>query len=430
MAGDCARRATRRSRWWQKMIRRPTDSRYRGAEEIVRRLRSGGHQALLAGGCVRDLLMKVEPKDYDVATDAVPERVVQLFRRTQQVGAKFGVVIVRIMGQMVEVATFRSDGDYADGRHPETVHFSDPVQDAQRRDFTIKGMYFEPVEGCVIDHVGGLGDLENGVVRAIGEPSQRFAEDHLRMLRGVRFAARLSFDLDPATAQAIRATADRIRAVSAERVRAELLMILSARTRRRGWELLHELGLSPWIVPDTAWTDAEAADVTARLDALPEVCGDALLLAAIFRKYTPAQAATRCRAFTCSNAQVRGVTWLLKQLPRVLACASFEPADFKLVMAEPFCADLEQLVRAEVRGRTLPDEPLRIWERETARIKPGEVSPPPLVTGDDLARLGLEPGPAFARLLAQLYRRQLNEQLIDREQALVEAENLVRAERS
>ena len=400
-------------------------SKGEAAEAIVARLREAGHTALFAGGCVRDLLLNVEPKDYDVATDAVPERIIQLFRRTQQVGAKFGVVIVRLGGHLVEVATFRSDGDYSDGRHPETVHFSDPVQDARRRDFTINGMFFDPVEERVIDHVGGLEDLRAGLIRAIGDPARRFAEDHLRMLRGVRFAARLSFEIEPGTARAIQQAADRIRLISAERIRAELLMILTAPTRRRGWELLHRVGLSPWIVPQTTWTDDEAADVAARLDPLPEACSDALALSVILRKYAPAEAAARCRALTCSNAQVRAVVWLLKHLPHLLNCRSFEPADSKLLLAEPWCADLEQLARAEVCGRGLSTDALRVWQREKARVSPDEVAPPRLVTGDDLAALGLQPGPLYARLLTELYRRQLNGQLTDREQALAAARTLV-----
>ena len=395
------------------------------AEAIVARLREAGHKALFAGGCVRDLLMNVEPKDYDVATDAVPERIVQLFRRTQRVGAKFGVVIVRLKGHAVEVATFRSDGDYSDGRHPDTVHFSDPVEDAQRRDFTVNGMFFDPVEERVIDHVGGLEDLRAGLIRAIGDPARRFAEDHLRMLRGVRFAARLSFEIEPQTARAIRQAADRIRLISAERTRAELLMILTAPTRRRGWELLHRVGLSSWIVPQTTWTEDEAADVAARLGLLPEACSDALALSVIFRKYAPSEAAARCRALTCSNAQVRAVVWLLKHLPHLLGCQSFEPADFKLLLAEQWCGDLEQLARAEVCGRGLPTDALSVWQRERARVGPDEPAPPRLVTGDDLAALGLRPGPLYARLLTELYRRQLNGQLTDREQALAAAKTLV-----
>jgi tRNA nucleotidyltransferase/poly(A) polymerase len=403
-------------------------SKREAAQAIVARLREAGHVALFAGGCVRDLLTNVEPKDYDVATDAVPERVCQLFPRTQKVGAQFGVVIVRMKGQTVEVATFRSDGDYADGRHPSSVHYSDPVQDAQRRDFTINGMYFDPLEDRVIDQVGGMEDLRNRVVRAIGDPVQRFGEDHLRMLRGVRFAARLSFELEAKTAAAIRESAERIRDISAERIRAELLMILQSPTRRRGWDLLHELGLSAWIVRDTSWTDAEAADVSARLGLLPEGCSDALLLAVLFRKYTPREAVARWRALTCSNAQIAEAVWLLQELPRVLGCATFELADFKLLMAWSWCDNLLHLMRAEVRGRALPEEPLQVWERRTAGIRPEEISPPLFVTGDDLTRLGLPSGPAFARLLARLYRAQLNGELADREAALRLAEELVKAE--
>ncbi|MHC4235073.1 MAG: CCA tRNA nucleotidyltransferase, partial [Planctomycetota bacterium] len=340
------------------------------AQAIVARLRGSGHTALFAGGCVRDLAMNREPKDYDVVTDALPEHVARLFRRTEKVGAKFGVVIVRLGGQMVEVATFRTDGDYADGRHPANVRFCDPGQDARRRDFTINGMFYDPAEQRIIDHVGGQEDLRCGLIRAIGDPAQRFAEDHLRMLRAVRFAARLSFEIDPATADAIRAAADRIRIISAERVRAELSMILADPTRHRGWELIHQTHLSRWLVEDSAWSDEEATDVAVRLGRLPQHCDDALALAVVFRKYLPAEAAARCRKLTCSNQVVRRVTWLLERLPRLLSCEDFEPADFKFLMADPGCQDLLALAKAEIAGRGLADRPLQIWRRHTAEIRP------------------------------------------------------------
>jgi len=400
-------------------------SKQQVAEEIVARLREAGHTALFAGGCVRDLAMDREPKDYDVVTDALPERVVQLFRRTEKVGAKFGVVIVRLGGQMVEVATFRSDGDYADGRHPENVRFSDPLQDARRRDFTINGMFYDPAEERIIDHVGGLEDLRRGVVRAIGDPGQRFAEDHLRMLRAVRFAARLSFDIDPGTAEAIRAAADRIRLISAERVRAELMMILTDPTRRRGWELIHEANLSRWLVEDTAWTDDQAADVARRLGHLPEHCTDRLALAVVFHRYAGREAAARCRKLTCSNQVADGVAWLLERLPRMLNCESFEPADYKLLLADPCCPDLVTLTEAEIAGRGLSDRPLHVWRRQTSRIQPQEVAPARLVTGDDLLAMGFKPGPAFGQVLTELYRRQLNGQLVDRKLALAAGKELM-----
>ncbi|MCH7994391.1 MAG: CCA tRNA nucleotidyltransferase, partial [Planctomycetes bacterium] len=192
------------------------------ALRILEKLRARGHTALLAGGCVRDMLLSIPPKDYDVATDATPKRVVRIFPRSRTVGAKFGVVLVRQYGHDIEVATFRSDGTYSDGRHPDTVVFGTDVEDARRRDFTINGLFFDPIEERVIDHVDGRRDLEAGVIRTIGEPEARFAEDHLRMLRAIRFAARLGFVIEPRTMAAIKCLAQRLGDISTERVWLEL----------------------------------------------------------------------------------------------------------------------------------------------------------------------------------------------------------------
>ena len=209
------------------------------ARDIVRTLRAAGHQAWLVGGCVRDLLLGVEPMDYDVSTSAPPERIVGLFPHSGLVGAHFGVVLVHRGSTTVEVATFRSDHTYADGRRPDSVRFeTDPKQDVLRRDFTINGLMMDPFDGGVLDYVGGREDLERRVVRAIGDPDARFQEDHLRLLRAVRFAARLGFEVEPATLAAMRRNHAAILRVSAERVRDELVRILTEGGARRGFELL------------------------------------------------------------------------------------------------------------------------------------------------------------------------------------------------
>src|SRR5438874_117504 len=212
------------------------------ATDVVRRLRAAGFQALWAGGCVRDRLLGREPHDYDVATDARPEQVQQVFRRTAAFGASFGVV--QVNGPFpVEVATFRSDVSYSDGRHPDAVVFSSPEEDARRRDFTINGMFFDPIADQLIDYVGGERDLHDRVLRAIGDPAARFAEDKLRLLRAVRFATRFGLTLDPATADAVRAMADQIGVVSAGRIADELRKLLTNSRRADGMRLLDEVGL-------------------------------------------------------------------------------------------------------------------------------------------------------------------------------------------
>ena len=223
----------------------------KAAKEIVRRLRAAKFQAYFVGGCVRDLVMGREPADYDVATDATPAKVLELFGDGLTVGAQFGVVVVPHQAGNVEVATFRSDGLYADGRHPREVRFAKtPEEDVRRRDFTINGLLYDPVKSKVIDHVGGQADIRRGLVRTIGDPLERFSEDRLRMLRAVRFAARFEFALDAATLEAIRRLAPEIRAVSAERVRDEILKILTEGHARRGLELLDVSALLAEVLPE------------------------------------------------------------------------------------------------------------------------------------------------------------------------------------
>jgi poly(A) polymerase len=227
------------------------DAKRQVAYEIVRRLRQEGFLAYLVGGCVRDLVMGREPKDYDVSTNATPEQVVKLFPESLTVGVQFGVVIVPREAGNVEVATFRSDGRYADGRHPTEVRYAKtPQEDVRRRDFTLNGLLYDPLSEQVLDYVGGQADLRARRIRTIGDPLERFGEDHLRMLRAVRFAARFQFEIDPGALQAIRKLAGEIKGVSAERVRDEILKILTEGGARRGFELLDEVGLLAEVLPE------------------------------------------------------------------------------------------------------------------------------------------------------------------------------------
>ncbi|HYO84438.1 MAG TPA: CCA tRNA nucleotidyltransferase, partial [Bryobacteraceae bacterium] len=223
------------------------------ARDIARELRSRGYEAWLVGGCVRDLLLRMPPKDYDVATSATPEQVLDVWPDALQVGAHFGVVLVRRHDAQVEVATFRSEGAYRDGRRPSHVRFeTDPREDVLRRDFTINALLMDPESGEVLDLVDGRQDLERGIIRAIGKPEDRFREDHLRMLRAIRFSARLNFELDPNTEAAIALLYPLLADVSAERVRDELIRILTEGGARRGLELLDRTALLPAILPEVA----------------------------------------------------------------------------------------------------------------------------------------------------------------------------------
>ena len=397
----------------------------RAAEKIAAILRKEGFEALLAGGCVRDLLLGREPKDYDVATDATPDRVVSLFRRTQRVGAQFGVVIVRMMGCMIEVATFRSDGDYSDGRHPDSIRFVSAEEDARRRDFTINGMFLDPVNDRVIDCVGGQADLRAKVVRAIGNPERRFAEDHLRMLRAVRFAAALGFDIEPDTLGAIRSHAAQIREISVERIEQELDRMLAGGARGRAWKLLADCGLLDHVISEVTWSAADVTDVAVRLASLPEDADFMLAMAVALRRFEPNTAAHICRRLRCSTAFARGVAWLLENLPRVVDVDSLELADVKLLIADVRFQRLTHLLYAECRCRlnsVLAHETLLA---RAAEIPPERIAPPPRVGGDDLRAMRVPEGAVYREVLDAVYRAQLNESLGDRDAALRMARRLL-----
>src|SRR5436190_6261470 len=225
------------------------------AIDIIRELRRIGHEAYLVGGCVRDMVMGLEPADYDIATSAHPEEIMRLFPRTEPIGVQFGVVLVIYRGHPFEVATFRSDEAYVDGRRPTGVVFTDAKTDVLRRDFTINGLLYDPMEEHVIDYVGGRDDIEARIVRAIGDPQKRFEEDKLRMLRAIRFGARLGYSIEPETWAAVRQMASGILQVSSERIREELLRVLTEGQAARGCRMLHESGLLEPILPEVQWSD-------------------------------------------------------------------------------------------------------------------------------------------------------------------------------
>jgi len=392
----------------------------------MKKLRAAGHASLLAGGCVRDRLLGRTPKDYDVVTDATPERVHELFPHSRKVGAAFGVMLVRKFGHDIEVATFRSDGPYSDGRHPDAVTFGTDVEDAQRRDFTINGLFFDPFEDHVIDYVGGQADLEAGTVRTIGDPHQRFAEDHLRMLRAVRFAAQLGFQIHADTAIAMRQLAPELSTISPERVWMELEMLLTDPSRAAGWALLLKTRLRSYLSP--AWPDSSEDDaaVQARLTALPSHPVDAsLALAATLCSFAPDAAQGVCHALRLSNQATRTVTWLVRSLPAVRAEASLELADLKLLMAEQAWPGLLELLRADLAAVGASLEAYERIRVRTAAIPTAKIAPPPLLSGHDLCDMGVSPGPRFGQILDTVYREQLNERIRARDAALDRARELM-----
>ena len=419
---------------------------------VLRRLRDAGHVAYFAGGCVRDLLLGREPKDWDVATDAPPPRVRALFSNTQAVGAAFGVILVRHRRSQVEVATFRSDGRYVDGRHPEGVTFTTAEADAARRDFTINGLFLDPLDtaadspdGRVIDFVGGQADLAARRIRAIGQPERRFEEDHLRVLRAVRFAARLGFTIEPATAAAIRDHAPNLTRISPERVADELRAMLPPPTRIDAWRLLNDLGLAPVIfrfvdVPPGEPVDARPADTFfAKLspgEAVPFPL--ALTAAAVqwlwwaspagydlrrcFEKATVARLVGALRrALRLSNDELEAIDGTLQGLHPLTANAPPGVAALKRFLARPTAGLSRKLLAAMAAGRELDAARAAEVEARLAELERTDYAPPPLITGDDLAAAGLRPGPAFKRMLEAAYDAQLEGRATTRDEAMAVA---------
>lgn len=395
------------------------------ALRIVRTLREAGYTALFAGGCVRDMLMRRRADDFDIATDATPDVLLKLFRRTQKVGVQFGVVIVGVGPHWIEVATFRSDLAYADGRHPSGVQFSTPQEDAARRDFTINGMFYDPIRRRVIDYVGGQRDLKQRVVRAIGEPAERFAEDHLRLLRAIRFAARFGFRIEPRTAEALAGSAPGIRRVSAERVCDELDRILAHPSRAEAWRSLERHGLLPHL-----WSTADrlvphVGETVRVLSDLPRRISFALGLAAVLLPMGAADVGASCAALRTSNEIRKAVMWFCSSLPRVLDPHALTLADLKLLMARGSMDDLLALAGAVHRARRQSLEAHRRLMRRVASILPNRVAPPPLVTGTDLSDWNIPAGPIYRTVLERVYYAQLNGDVCDRAAALGMARRLL-----
>jgi poly(A) polymerase len=388
------------------------------ATKIVNTLRERGHVALLAGGCVRDELLGIEPADYDVATDATPEQIGRIFKRTKAVGAQFGVMLVRLKGVEVEVATFRADGAYHDGRRPEQVTFTTAEVDARRRDFTVNGMFFDPVADEIVDYVGGREDLAAKVIRCIGDPDARFAEDHLRMLRAVRFAARLGFAIESGTSAAIERLAPAIAKISAERIRMELEQILAHPNRAEGWRLITSLGLANHLIAGVAWSPAAAQHVGRVLTAFSGIVSFELAFAALLQPRSSQAINDACRALRCSVAGMRATGYLVTTSARMLSNDDWSLADIKTLMASGYGDDALNLASALRIADECDTSPIDALRARITRIHPDDYAPPPLVTGDDLVALNLPPGPRFREILDELYRQQLNETLTTRDAAM------------
>lgn len=400
-------------------------SMHAAAKKVVRTLHDAGHTALFAGGCVRDMVMGRRPNDYDVATSAGPPQVIALFKKTQKVGAKFGVVLVHIGGHAVEVATFRRDVDYSDGRHPTAVEFTDAREDALRRDFTINGMFYDPIARKVVDHVDGQADIRARLIRAIGEPDRRFHEDHLRLLRAIRFAARLKFTIESKTWSAIRKHAAEIGRISPERIREELDMILCDRNRAWAFDQLVAAGLLAHLWPSAATALPRAKEIQNILTALPKDAGFELGMAVIFGGMAPYDVDDACDALRCSNQSKQTIGWLVAKADTLDDPQKVSLADLKLLMNNPAFPDLMCLLAARLKAAGLPPTAHRQISARAKAIKPADIAPPPLLTGHDLPALGAKRGPAYKKILDRVYYAQLNEELSDRTAAKALARQII-----
>ena len=419
---------------------RPKTSRD-DALAVLRRLRDAGHVAYFAGGCVRDLLLGAVPKDYDVATDAPPQKVRQLFRNTQAVGAAFGVILVRLGGSQIEVATFRADAGYEDGRHPTSVRFTTAEEDARRRDFTINGLFLDPLRGGdqVIDYVGGEADIRARTVRAIGDAAARFGEDSLRLLRAVRFAARLDFTIDSTTADAIRRHAPQLKRISPERIAEELRVMLTPVSRNNAWSLLWELELIGvvfrFILPDARQVKAAGPFLFARISPEEPIPFGLALAGAVvcyrlqidkdlgdvrelFASQTVNAAVRAMRqALKISNEESEQMRGTLAGIEPLLRDAFPRESVLKRFLAEPTSALSRRLMEA-LSGTGHFVDRMAALERELQRYEKSEFAPMPLITGDTLTAQGLRPGPLFKRILDEVYDAQLEGNVGNAEQAV------------
>lgn len=437
-------------------MHRPSDSRYSAAEAIVRRLVGAGHRALLAGGCVRDLLRGEEPNDYDIATSARPEQVERFFTRTRQVGKQFGVCHVVLDGHTYEVATFRREWGYSDGRHPDGVSFCAPEQDAGRRDFTINGMFWDPLADRLLDYVGGQADLEKGLIRAVGDPEERLREDHLRLLRAVRFAARLGFAIEERTRRAAESLAPLCVQVSAERLQEELRIILTDREPAGALRLMDGLGMLTIVFPELADTKGceqpenyhPEGDVFVHTILTVEKLGPhpdfglalAALLHDIGKPAASRQAGPKCfpehcqigrdmaravcRRLRLSNEETERVCWLVERHLYFKDAPRMKESTLRKLFAEPGFGQLAEIHRADALASWGNLENYEYVMDRRRNMGPEEIEPPHLVTGHDLIEMGYAPGPLFGEVLDRVREAQLDGEVTTAHEARAMARRL------
>ena len=424
----------------------PATSSRSTALAIARRLQRAGFAAFWVGGCVRDFLLGRKPGDYDIATSALPTQIEGLFKRTVPVGRKFGVMVVIEGGRQFQVATFRAEADYQDGRHPERVAFGDAMADACRRDFTVNGLFYDPVRKQSHDWVGGEADLRARIIRTIGSPAERFGEDHLRLLRAVRFAAQLDFGIEPGTFAALKANAAKIKTISAERIREELVKLFLPPHAARGLDLLRQSGLLDQILPEIAATTAceQSPDfhpegtvfshLRLMLQHLPTAPHPSLPWAVLLHdvakpvtasadpktgsihfygheKIGADMAAVILRRLRFPRKQIEEIVKAVRYHMQFKDALQMRKSTLRRVLMRPtFPLELE-LHRLDCLGS---HRQMDVYEFLVAQAQELEQQPqilPPLLTGADLISLGMKPGPAMGALLAEIREKQLQDEL-------------------
>jgi putative nucleotidyltransferase with HDIG domain len=429
------------------------------ATHLASKLTEAGHTAYFAGGCVRDKLLGVEPKDFDIATSATPHQVLALFPGSNEVGAHFGVVIVKHERHHIEIATFRTDGSYADGRRPDSVTFSTPDEDAHRRDFTINGLFENPFTGEVIDHVGGLADLNAHLIRAIGTPAHRFQEDALRLLRAVRFSTTLGFPIEPLTLAAIKDNAHLLDKISPERIRDEFSKIITSPNRRQGLELLVETTMISHFIPEVLpligceqppqWhPEGDVFTHTCiMLEMLEPDAPLTLCLATLLHDIAkpPTQttdpdgrirfnghdalgaemAETILIRLKYPNAVIRDVVHMVSRHMQFMNVQQMRNAKLKRFMSEPTFSQEMELHRVDCASSNGFTDNYEFLNEKSEEFASEPLIPPPLITGKDLIQKGLQPGPYFKAILEEIQTEQLENRLTTREQALKYLENIL-----
>ncbi|MEC9036174.1 MAG: CCA tRNA nucleotidyltransferase [Verrucomicrobiota bacterium] len=423
------------------------------ATKVISKLQQSGYLAYFAGGCVRDLLRDQVPTDYDIATNALPEQVTSLFSKTRSVGAHFGVIIV-ISGEFAfEVATFRNDGSYGDGRRPESVEFTSPEEDVLRRDFTINGIFYDPIEGSTIDYVNGQDDIESGTVRAIGDPQSRFREDHLRLLRAVRFAARFDYQIEENTWAAICSHAEEIKNISEERIRDELSKILTDPNRVRGFDLLVESGLMEAVIPEIL--DLKGCEQPPQFHPEGDVFVHTRLMLTLLKddpslslvlsvllhdigkpstysydeesdrirfnghdKIGAEMASDILKRLKFPNKVIEEVTEMVANHMTFKDVQKMREAKLKRFMARPTFEDETELHRVDCLGSWGGLDNYDFLNQKRTEFDNEPIIPPPLLTGNDLIEIGWEPGPRLGEVLTKVQDMQLEKNLNSKEEAL------------